>query len=122
VADETDQVNQSDEQLMQRQFATVFEQLINVARFALPFVLVLLDDTDNVIGSKAVETSDNSNELDAIDFVVSTGVEDGLSYPMHVMVRDARGHVAYVYLDDLDTQPDIKIVHIDEDECGLPTP
>jgi hypothetical protein len=31
VADDTDQVNQSDQQLLQRQFATVFEQLINVA-------------------------------------------------------------------------------------------
>jgi hypothetical protein len=115
VADDIDQGNPSDEQLMQRQFATVFEQLIHIARFALPFVLVLLDDTDNVIGSKAVETSDNPNELDAIDFVVSQDAEDGLSYPMHVMVRDARGHVAYVYLDDLDTPPDIKLVHIDED-------
>jgi len=112
----TDQGNPSDEQRMQRQFTTVFEQLIHIARFALPFVLVLLDDTDNVIGSNAVETSDNPNALDAIDFVVSQGAEDGLSYPMHVMVRDARGQVAYVYLDDLDTQPDMKIVHIDEEE------
>jgi hypothetical protein len=116
VADETDQGNQSDEQCMHRQFATVFEQLINLARFTLPFVLVLLDDTDNVIGSQAVETSDNPNALEAIDFVVSPGAENGLSYPMHVMVRDARGHVAYVYLDDLDTQPEIQIVHIVEEE------
>ncbi len=41
MEDDTDQVNESDEQLMQRQFATVCEQLMNVARFALPFVLVL---------------------------------------------------------------------------------
>ena len=40
MADDIDQVNQNDEQLMQRQFATVFEQLINIARFELPFVLV----------------------------------------------------------------------------------
>ncbi len=116
MADDTDQVNQSDQQLLQRQFATVFEQLINIARFELPFVLVLLDDTDNVIGSKVVETSDNPNELEAIDFVVSKDAEDGLTYPMHVMVRDANGHVAYVYLDDIDAQPDMKIVHIDADE------
>ncbi len=116
MADDTDQVNQSDEQLMQRQFATVFEQLINLAQFELPFVLVLLDDTDNVIGNKVVETNDNPNELEAIDFVVSKGVEDGLSYPLHVMVRDANGYVAYVYLDDIDAQPNIQIVHIEEDE------
>ena len=116
MADDTDQVNQSDEQLMQRQFATVFEQLINLAQFELPFVLVLIDDTYNVIGNKVVETNDNPNELEAIDFVVSKGAEDGLTYPMHVMVRDANGHVAYVYLDDIDTQPDMKIVHIDADE------
>ncbi len=116
MADDSEQTDQSDQQLLQRQFAAVFEQLLNIARFALPFVLVLLDDTDNVIGSKVVETSDNPNELEAIDFVVSKDAEDGLTYPMHVMVRDANGHVAYVYLDDIDTQPDIKIVHIDEDE------
>ena len=116
MADDTDQVNQSDQQLLQRQFATVFEQLINIAQFELPFVLVLLDDTDNVIGSKVVETSDNPNELEAIDFVVSKGAEDGLSYPLYVMVRDANGNVAYGYLDDIDAQPEIQIVHIEEDE------
>jgi len=113
VADETDQGDPSDEQGMHRQFATVFEQLINLARFTLPLVLVLLDDTDHVIGSQAVETSDNPHALEAINFVVSPGVEDGLSYPMHVMVHDARGQVAYVYLD---TQPEIQIVHIVEEE------
>ncbi len=61
MADDTEQANQSGEQSMQSQFATVFEQLINIARFALPFALVLLDGTDNVIGSKIVETSDNKN-------------------------------------------------------------
>jgi len=116
MADDTDQVNPSDGQLMQRQFAIVFEHLINVTQFDLPFVLVLLDDTDNVIGNKVVETSDNPNELEALDFVASEGVEDGLTYPLHVMVRDAHGDVAYVYLDDIDAQPDIQIVHIDEEE------
>ncbi len=116
MADDTEQANQSGEQSMQSQFATVFEQLINIARFELPFVLVLLDDTDNVLGNKVVETNDNPNELEAIDFVVSKGAEDGLTYPLHVMVRDANGHVAYVYLDDIDAQPDMKIVHIDADE------
>ena len=115
MADDADQVNQTDQQLLQRQFTTVFEHLINVTQFDLPFVLVLLDDTDNVIGNKVVETSDNPNELEAIDFVVSEGVEDGLTYPLHVMVRDAHGDVAYVYLDDIDAQPDMKIVHIKDD-------
>ncbi len=78
--------------------------------------MVLLDDTDSVIGNKVVETNDNPNELEAIDFVASEGVEDGLSYPLHVMVRDARGHVAYGYLDDIDAQPEIQIVHVDEGE------
>ncbi len=113
MADDMDQANQSGEQSMQSQFATVFEHLINVTQFDLPFVLVLLDDTDNVIGNKVVETSDNPNELEAIDFVASEGVADGLSYPRHVMVRDAHGDVAYVYLDDIDAQPDMNIVHID---------
>ena len=116
MADDTDQGNQTDQELLQRQFAAVFEQLLNIARFALPFVLVLLDDTDNVIGSKVVETSDNPNELEAIDFVVSEGAEDGLTYPLHVMVRDATGCVAYGYLDDIDAQPDMNIVHIDAGE------
>ena len=116
MADDTDQGNQTDQELLQRQFAAVFEQLLNIARFALPFVLVLLDDTDNVIGNKVVEMSDNPNELEAIDYVVSKGAEDGLTYPLHVMARDANGCVAYVYLDDIDAQPDMKIVHIDEGE------
>ena len=116
MADDTDQVNQSDEQLMQSQLATVFEYLINIARFALPFVLVPLDDTDNVIGNKIVQSGENTHGLSGVDFVVSEGAEDGLSYPMHVMVREANGCVAYGYLDDLDTQPDMKIVHINEDE------
>lgn len=106
----------TDEQLLQRQFATVCEHLINIARFALPFVLVLLDDTENVIGSKAVETSDNPNELDALDFVVSEGAANGLRCPMHLMIRDAQGQVAYAYLDDLDAQPAMQIVHGGEDE------
>ncbi len=79
MADDADQVNQTDQQLLQRQFTTVFEHLINVTQFDLPFVLVLLDDTDNVIGNKVVETSDNPNELEALDFVASEGVEDGLT-------------------------------------------
>ena len=116
MEDDTDQGNQTDQQLLQRQFTTVFEQLINIAQFALPFIVVLLDDTDNVIGSKIVETGDNTNELDAMDFVISKGAEDGLTYPIYIMVRDSNGNVAYGYLDDIDAQPDMKIVHIEEDE------
>jgi hypothetical protein len=77
---------------------------------------VILDADDNVIGNKIVQGGEKKNVLSAVDFVSSEGVEDGLSYPMHVMVRDARGHVAYGYLDDLDAQPDMQIVHTDEDE------
>jgi hypothetical protein len=90
VQDDTDQMNQSDEQLLQSQFATVCEQLISVARFELPFVLVILDADDNVVGNKIVQGGEKKNVLTAIDFVFSEGAEDGLSYPMHVMVRDAR--------------------------------
>jgi hypothetical protein len=78
--------------------------------------LVLLDADDNVIGNKIVQGGENKNVLSAVDFVSSEGAEDGLSYPMHVMVRDANRNVAYGYLDDIDAQPDMKIVHIDEDE------
>ena len=108
-------MDQSDKQLIQSQFATVCEQLISIAHFELPYIFVLLDATDNVIGSKIVQPSDNSHELDALNFVVSEGVEDGLSYPMHVMVRDANEQVAYAYLDDIDAEPGIKIVHVDEE-------
>ena len=76
--------------------------------------MVLLDDTDSVIGNKAVETSDNPNEIEAINFVASEGIEDGLSYPLHMMVRDTNGCVAYVYLDDIDAQPEIQMVHVKE--------
>jgi hypothetical protein len=116
MADDTDQANQSDQQLLHRQFTTVFEQLIHIAQFSLPFVLVLLDDMNDVLGSKVVETSDNPNAVEAINFVASEGIEDGLSYPLHMMVRDTNGCVAYVYLDDIDAQPDMKIVHVDESE------
>jgi hypothetical protein len=109
-------VNQSDQQLLQSQFATVFEHLLNVARFELPFILVLLDADDNVVGNKIVQSGENENVLSAMDFVCSEGAEEGLSYPMHIMVRDANGNVAYGYLDDIDAQPDMKIVHIEEDE------
>jgi hypothetical protein len=69
-----------------------------------------------VIGNRAVETSDNPNEIEAINFVAFEGIEDGLSYPLHVMVRDANGNVAYGYLDDIDAQPELQIMHVDEDE------
>ena len=78
--------------------------------------MVLLDDTDSVIGNKVVETSDNPNEIEAINFVSSEGTEEGLLYPMHIMVRDANGSVAYGYLDDIDVQPELQIMHVDEDE------
>jgi len=32
------------------------------------------------------------------------------------MVRDVNRNVAYGYLDDIDVQPEMQIVHIDEDE------
>jgi hypothetical protein len=32
------------------------------------------------------------------------------------MVRDANENVAYGYLDDIDAQPEIQMVHVGEDE------
>jgi hypothetical protein len=116
VVDETDQVNQDDQQLLPRQFTTVFEYLINVSGFELPFIMVLLDADDIVVKNKITQSSENENVLSAVDFVCSEGADEGLSYPMHMMVRDANENVAYGYLGDLDTQPEIQIVHVGEPE------
>jgi hypothetical protein len=116
MADDTDQANQSDPQLLPRQFTTVFEYLINVSGFELPFILVLLDADDIVVRNKIVQNSENGNVLSAMDFVCSEGAEEGLSYPMHMMVRDVNGNAAYGYLDDIDAQPEIQMVHVGEDE------
>jgi hypothetical protein len=35
---------------------------------------------------------------------------------MHMMVRDGNGNVAYGYLDDIDAQPEIQMVHVSEDD------
>ncbi|HZM22846.1 MAG TPA: hypothetical protein VFC02_13945 [Anaerolineales bacterium] len=116
MADDTEQANQSDPQLLPRQFTTVFEYLINVSGFELPFILVLLDADDIVIRNKIVQNSENENVLSAMDLVCSEGAEEGLSYPMHMMVRDVNGNAAYGYLDDIDAQPEIQMVHVGEDE------
>ena len=116
MADDTDQANQSDQHLLPRQFTTVFEYLINVSGFELPFILVLLDADDIVVRNKIVQNSENKNVLSAMDFVCSEGADEGLSYPMHMMVRDADENVAYGYLGDSDAQPEIQIVHVDEPE------
>jgi hypothetical protein len=116
MADDTNQANQSDPQPLPRQFTTVFEYLINVSGFELPFSLVLLDAGDLVVGNKIVRNSENENVLSAIDFVCSEGADEGLSYPMHMMVRDVNGNAAYGYLDDIDAQPEIQMVHVGEDE------
>jgi len=118
MTDDTDQANQSDPQLLPRQFTTVFEYLINVSGFELPFILVLLDADDIVVRNKIVPNSENEHVLSAMDFVCSEGADEGLSYPMHLMVRDANGNAAYGYLDDIDAQPEIQMVHVGEDEEG----
>ena len=116
MADDTDQANQDDPQLLPRQFAIVFEYLINVSGFELPFIFVLLDVDDIVLRTKIVQNGEHENVLRAIDLVCSEGAEEGLSYPMHLMVRDANGNAAYGYLDDIDVQPEIQLVHVGEDE------
>ena len=116
MADDTDQVSQDDQQLLPRQFTTVFEYLINVSGFELPFILVLLDANDSVVGNAIVQSDENENVLSAMEFVCSEGADEGLSYPMHIMVRDVNGNAAYGYLDDIDVQPEIQIVHVGEDE------
>lgn len=116
MADDTDQANQSDQHLLPRQFTTVFEYLINVSGFELPFILVLLDADGIVVRNKIVQNSENKNVLSAMDFVSSEGADEGLSYPMHMMVRDANENVAYGYLGNSDAQPEIQIVHVDEPE------
>ena len=116
MADATNPMNQSDGQLLQRQFTTVFEYLINVSGFELPFALVLLDADDSVIGSKIIQSGENEHVLSATDFIRSEGAEEGLSYPMQMMVRDANENVAYGYLDDIDAQPEIQMVHVGADE------
>jgi hypothetical protein len=78
--------------------------------------VVLLDADDSVVGNKIVQSGENETVLSATDFIRSKGVDEGLSYPMHVMVRDANGNVAYGYLDDIDAQPEIQMVHVSEDE------
>jgi hypothetical protein len=116
MADDIDQANQNDPQLLPRQFTTVFEYLINVSGFELPFILVILDANDIVVRNKIVQNSENENVLSAMDFVCSEGADQGLSYPMHIMVSDANGNVAYGYLDDIDAQPEIQMVHVGVDE------
>ncbi len=116
MPDDTDQANQSDPQLLPRHFATVFEYLINVSGFELPFILVLLDADDSVVGSKIIQSGENENVLSTTDFIRSEGAEEGLSYPLHIMVRDGNENVAYGYLDDIDAQPEIQMVHVGEDE------
>jgi hypothetical protein len=113
MADDTDQANPSDPQLLLRQFTTVFEYLLNVAGFELPFILVLLDDDDIVVRNQIVQ---NDNVLSAMEFVGSEGADEGLSYPMHMMVRDVNGNAAYGYLDDIDAPPEIQMVHVGEDD------
>ena len=113
MADDTDQANPSDPQLLLRQFTTVFEYLLNVAGFELPFILVLLDDDDIVVRNQIVQ---NDNVLSAMEFVGSEGADEGLSYPMHMMVRDVNGNAAYGYLDDIDALPEIQMVHVGEDD------
>jgi hypothetical protein len=116
VADATNPMDQSDEHLLQRQFTTVFEYLINVSGFELPFTLVLLDADDSVVGSKIILNGEHEDVLSTTDFIRSEAAEEGLSYPMHIMVRDGNENVAYGYLDDLDAQPEIQMVHVAEDE------
>ena len=116
MADDTDQANPSEPQPLPRQFTTVFEYLINVSGFELPFILVLLDADDIVVRNKIVQNSENGNVLSAMDFVCSEGADEGLSYPMHLMVRDVNGNAAYGYLDDIDAEPEIQMVHVGEDE------
>jgi hypothetical protein len=77
---------------------------------------VLLDANDIVVRNKIVQNNENKNVLSAMDFVCSEGADEGLSYPMHIMVRDANENVAYGYLGDIDAQPEIQIVHVDEPE------
>jgi hypothetical protein len=116
VAHDTEEVNQDDQQLLPRPFTTVFEYLINVSGFELPFVLVLLDASDSVVGHTIVQSGENENVLSAMEFVCSEGADEELSYPMHMMVRDANENVAYGYLGDMDTQPEIQVVHVGEPE------
>jgi hypothetical protein len=116
MVDNTDQANPSEPQLRPRQFTTVFEYLINVSGFELPFIFVLLDADDIVLRNKIVQNGEHENVLRAIDLVCSEGAEEGLSYPMHLMVRDVNGNAAYGYLDDIDVQPEIQMVHVGEDE------
>ena len=68
MADDTEQIEQNDEQLLQSQLATVCEHLINIAQFELPFVLVLLDAYDNVIGSKIVQSRVNPHRTGCTGF------------------------------------------------------
>jgi hypothetical protein len=116
VADDTEEVSQDDPQLLPSQFTTVFEYLINVSGFELPFILVLLDASGSVVGHTIVQSGENENVLSALEFVCSEGAEEGLSYPIHVMVRDANENVAYGYLGDIEAQPEIQIVHVGEPE------
>ena len=116
MADATNPMNQSDDQLLQHQFTTVFEYLINVSGFELPFTLVLLDADDSVLGSQIIQSGEHENVLSATDFIRSEGAEEGLSYPMHMMVRDANENVAYGYLGDIDAQPEVQMVHVGEPE------
>ena len=116
MADDTDQGNQSYPYLLPGQFTTVFEYLINVSGFELPFILVFLDANGSVVGHTIVQSGENENVLSAMEFVCSEGADEELSYPMHVMVRDANENVAYGYLGDIEAQPEIQIVHVDEPE------
>ena len=116
MADATNPMGQSDEYLLQRQFTTVFEYLIYVSGFELPFILVLLDADDSVVGRKIIRNGEHEVVLSTTDLIRSKAAEEGLSYPMHIMVRDGNENVAYGYLDDIDAQPEIQMVHVAEDE------
>jgi hypothetical protein len=100
-------------------FFTAFGPILGTAfrnARTVSFILVLLDADDLVVRNQIVQNSENRNVLSAMDFVCSEGADEGLSYPMHMMVRDVNGNAAYGYLDDIDAQPEIQMVHVGEDE------
>jgi hypothetical protein len=88
VADATNPMDQSDEHLLQRQFTTVFEYLINVSGFELPFILVLLDADDSVVGSKIIRNGEHEDVLSTTDFIPPVS-------PIFTAVREKRCKAVY---------------------------
>ncbi len=85
---------------------------LDKAKFEMPFTITIVDEWDTLMHSQVIQDRIKSGELHDIPYNFYDVGNEGLLWPMDLLIRDQKSQIAYAHLEDVDARPEIRILRL----------